>query len=81
MRCGAVDENLSEALRALRRAMAEKRGVPPSVIFSDACLREMAHEQPTTDEAFLRIKGVGQPTLQELGPRFLARIRQNNDQS
>jgi len=29
----------------------------------------------TGEEGFLRIKGVGQDRLAELGPRFLARIR------
>jgi ATP-dependent DNA helicase RecQ len=69
------DADLFEALRALRRAMAEERGVPPYVIFSDASLREMARERPTTEAEFLAIKGVGQHKLTELGPRFLARIR------
>ena len=51
------------------------RGVPPYLILSDASLREMAREMPTTEEAFLRIKGVGLHKLQEPGPRFLACIR------
>ncbi len=70
-----MDGGLFEALRALRRAMAEERGIPPYLIFSDASLRDMARERPTTEDAFLRIKGVGQHKLTELGPRFLARIR------
>ena len=37
----------------------------------------MARERPTTEDAFLSIKGVGQHKLQELGPRFLACIRQH----
>jgi ATP-dependent DNA helicase RecQ len=75
---GAVetsDEDLFEALRILRRTMAEERGIPPYLIFSDASLRQMAHERPTTQEAFLEVKGVGLRKLQELGPRFLACIR------
>jgi ATP-dependent DNA helicase RecQ len=55
--------------------MAEARGIPPSLTFSDARLREMARERPTTEEAFLRIKGVGQHKPAEPGPHFLARIR------
>jgi ATP-dependent DNA helicase RecQ len=74
---GASDEALFEALRALRRTMAEERGIPPYLIFSDASLREMARERPTDNEAFLQIKGVGLRKLQELGPRFLARIREH----
>jgi ATP-dependent DNA helicase RecQ len=69
------DADLFEVLRALRRAMAEERGIPPYLIFNDASLREMARERPTTEEAFLQIKGVGLRKLQELGPRFLTSIR------
>jgi len=75
------DEDLFETLRALRRTMAEERGIPPYLIFSDASLREMARERPTTEEAFLQIKGVGLRKLQELGPRFLACIREHGDGS
>jgi ATP-dependent DNA helicase RecQ len=59
--------------------MAEERGIPPYLIFSDASLREMARERPTTGEAFLQIKGVGQRRLQEPGPRCLACIRGYGD--
>jgi ATP-dependent DNA helicase RecQ len=71
------DEDLFEVLRGLRRTMAEERGIPPYLIFSDASLREMARERPTTKDAFLQIKGVGLRKLQELGPRFLACIREH----
>jgi len=73
------DEDLFAMLRALRRSMAEERGIPPYLIFNDASLREMARERPTTKEAFLQIKGVGLRKLQELGPRFLACIRAYGD--
>ena len=74
---GTMDDDLFEVLRALRRTMAEERGIPPYLIFSDASLREMARERPTTKEAFLAIKGVGLRKLQELGPRFLSCIREH----
>ncbi len=76
---GTKDDELFETLRALRRTMAEERGIPPYLIFSDASLREMARERPTTKDAFLQIKGVGLRKLQELGPRFLASIREHGD--
>jgi len=74
---GAPEEALFQALRALRRTMAEERGIPPYLIFSDASLRAMARARPTSEQAFLAVKGVGQRKLQELGPRFLACIRQH----
>ena len=72
-----TDEELFQQLRGLRRTMAEERGIPPYLIFSDASLREMARERPTSEAAFLAIKGVGQRKLQELGPRFLACIKES----
>jgi ATP-dependent DNA helicase RecQ len=71
------DDDLFETLRTLRRTMAEERGIPPYLIFSDASLREMARERPTTKEGFLQIKGVGHRKLAELGPRFLSCIREH----
>jgi ATP-dependent DNA helicase RecQ len=76
---GAGDEDLFQALRALRRTLAKERGIPPYLIFSDASLREMARARPATEEAFLQVKGVGVRKLQELGPRFLACIRAHGD--
>jgi ATP-dependent DNA helicase RecQ len=72
---GATDEDLFQTLRILRRSMADERGIPPYLIFGDASLRQMARERPTTEAAFLAIKGVGTRKLAELGPRFLACIR------
>jgi ATP-dependent DNA helicase RecQ len=77
----ASDDELFETLRALRRTLAEERGIPPYLIFSDASLREMARARPTTEEAFLQVRGVGLRKLQELGPRFLACIREYDDRS
>ena len=67
---------LFEALRALRRTIAEERGVPPYLIFSDASLRDMARLRPRTLEQFLEVKGVGEWKLETFGERFLALIRQ-----
>jgi ATP-dependent DNA helicase RecQ len=66
---------LFEALRGLRRTLAEERGVPPYVIFSDASLRDMARLRPTTLEQFREVKGVGEWKLQTFGERFVAAIR------
>jgi ATP-dependent DNA helicase RecQ len=72
---GAYDRVLFEALRGLRRTIAEERGVPPYLIFSDASLRDMARLRPTTLEQFRDVKGVGDWKLETFGDRFLAVIR------
>jgi ATP-dependent DNA helicase RecQ len=70
------DQAVFEALRSLRRAIAEERGVPPYLIFSDASLRDMARVRPLTLEAFREIKGVGDWKLETFGERFVAAVRQ-----
>jgi len=71
---GPDDRELFEALRRLRRELAEARGVPPYVVFSDATLREMVRLRPGTREEFLGVKGVGEWKCEEFGARFLAAI-------
>ena len=73
---GAYDRVLFEALRGLRRTIAEERGVPPYLVFSDASLRDMARLQPRTREAMLEVKGVGEWKFATFGERFLRLIRE-----
>jgi ATP-dependent DNA helicase RecQ len=70
----ACDETLFETLRALRKRLADERGVPPYIVFSDVSLRQMARVYPTTHAEFARISGVGQRKLEEFGDLFLAEI-------
>jgi ATP-dependent DNA helicase RecQ len=72
----ARDPLLFERLRSLRRSIAEERGVPPYLIFSDASLRDMVQRHPTTPEEFLEVKGVGEWKSQAFGERFLALLGQ-----
>jgi len=72
----APDPLLFERLRSLRRTIAEERGVPPYLIFSDASLRDMVRRHPTTREELLEVKGVGEWKSQAFGERFLALLRQ-----
>ncbi|MCA9285956.1 MAG: DNA helicase RecQ [Phycisphaerales bacterium] len=66
-----VDRDLFEAMRALRRDIAEAKGVPPYVVFGDVTLRELAARRPSTLEAMAGIKGIGKRKLADYGPRFL----------
>jgi ATP-dependent DNA helicase RecQ len=68
------DEALFEKLRALRKQLADERGVPPYIVFSDVALRQMARYYPGTDGEFSRISGVGDRKLREYGQVFLAEI-------
>jgi ATP-dependent DNA helicase RecQ len=68
------DEGLFEALRALRKSLAEEQGVPPYVVFGDATLVEMAQRKPSSDEELMMITGVGEKKLQRYGTDFLYTI-------
>jgi len=70
----SCDEALFEQLRLLRKSLADARGVPSYIIFSDVSLRQMARDYPGTLEEFARISGVGQKKLAEFGPIFLDEI-------
>src|SRR5213083_1426464 len=76
-RIGAIacDESLFERLRALRRQLADERGVPAYIIFSDVSLREMARNYPTNSTEFRRIPGVGEQKLKNFGGPFLSAIK------
>ena len=69
------DGELFEELRALRREIADAKGVPPFVVFGDVSLLQMAAAYPQTTESFSQISGVGQVKLEEYGERFLRVIR------
>ncbi len=68
-------DELFEKLRALRKQMAQKKGIPPYLIFSDASLEEMAATKPSTVEDFLDISGVGKKKLQDYGKPFMKVIQ------
>jgi ATP-dependent DNA helicase RecQ len=69
-----ADQALFDALRSLRRQLAQEAGVPPYVVFTDATLRAMAASRPMSTPAMARIPGVGAVKLQSWGPAFLAVI-------
>jgi ATP-dependent DNA helicase RecQ len=71
------DPVLFEALRRLRKELADEAGLPPYVIFSDRSLAEMAAHYPRTREEFLRIHGVGERRAESYGVPFLEAIRRH----
>jgi ATP-dependent DNA helicase RecQ len=69
-----VDSDLLDALSKLRKKLAGERQVAPFMIFSDATLREMARNRPTTPERLRLVQGVGDIKLRDFGAQFLAVI-------
>ena len=72
----SIDEELFEALRALRTDLASEQGVPPYVIFSDASLVEMAKKRPQSADTFRFINGVGEMKLERYGEKFMQVVRE-----
>ncbi|HEV3157604.1 MAG TPA: DNA helicase RecQ [Candidatus Baltobacteraceae bacterium] len=70
----AEDQILFARLRALRRRLADEHDVPAYIVFSDATLRAMARERPSSLAAMRRVSGVGDRKLAEYGEVFLAEI-------
>ena len=66
-----ADQPLWDALRALRKSLAEAHGVPPYVVFHDATLREMVSARPRNRQEMLAISGIGDSKLERFGEDFL----------
>ncbi len=75
----SADEALFLALRALRKRLADEKGVPAYVIFGDTALKQMAAFQPRTEAELLAISGVGPKKLAQYGEAFLDLIRRMAD--
>lgn len=71
----AYDVALFQALKNLRKELANDTNVAPFIIFSDASLIEMATYMPDTDHEFLAISGVGERKLARFGTEFMYLIR------
>ncbi|MGO1691837.1 MAG: DNA helicase RecQ [Marinobacter sp.] len=63
-----------QALRACRKELAEKQGVPPYVIFHDTTLFDMLERKPQTLDELAGVSGVGAAKLEKYGETFLAAI-------
>ena len=68
------DSSLFERLRALRKRLADERGVPAYVVFSDKTLQDMAARSPRTRDELLDVHGVGEKKLEQYGEVFLAEL-------
>jgi ATP-dependent DNA helicase RecQ len=70
-----TDDRLMEALRRLRKELAQQEKTPAYIVFSDASLLDMVHKKPLTTDAFAAVKGVGEMKLKKYGQLFVTLIR------
>ena len=73
-------EGLFQALRALRKEIADEQNVPPFVVFADTSLRAMAERRPHTLALFARTPGVGESKLRAYGQAFTEAIHNYCDE-
>ncbi len=70
-----VVNSLFETLRRLRAEIAKEEEVPAYVVFSDAALRQMETDKPTTEQELIAIDGVGKAKLEKYGSQFIEAIK------
>ncbi len=71
----AGDEPTFQALRALRKRLADRDRVPAYIVFSDRTLREMAVRRPRSTEELMTVPGVGPVKLEKYGAEFLEALQ------
>lgn len=68
------DETLFEALRVLRRKLAEEQAVPAYIVLSDKVLHLISSARPRTIEDFGLISGIGDFKKEKYGKDFVSLI-------
>jgi superfamily II DNA helicase RecQ len=70
------EADLFERLKAWRRLIANRQGLPPYMIFHDKTLWAVAMSKPTTSEELLALRGVGRGHVDKYGPEILELVGQ-----
>ncbi len=73
----AVDPELFNMLKDLRKRIAQKLGIPPYVIFQDVSLEAMATTYPITMDELQNIQGVGAGKAKRYGNDFVQLIKKH----
>lgn len=68
---GEASLELLDQLKTLRKKLADEKGVPAYLVFSDAVLLQMVAERPQTEEAMLQLNGIGPKKLAAYAHHFL----------
>lgn len=71
----AGHKELFEALRALRKKLADAQGFPPYIVMSDKVLQNLCEVRPQTVEAFGLVSGIGDFKKEKYGNEFVEVIR------
>lgn len=71
----SYDKALFELLKALRKNIGKKKGLPPYVIFQEPSLEEMATTYPTSEQELAKVNGVGMGKVMKFGRPFIDLIK------
>ncbi|RCH56251.1 DNA helicase RecQ [Mucilaginibacter hurinus] len=72
---GALDTELLQMLKDLRKKIAKQKVLPPFVIFQDPSLEEMCTHYPVTTDELKQISGVGTGKAMKFGAPFIELIK------
>ena len=75
----ALDTQLLQMLKDLRKKLAKQKGLPPFVIFQDPSLEEMCTHYPINNEELKHISGVGAGKALKFGKPFIDLIQKYVD--
>lgn len=73
------NEDLFEALRELRKRLADEEALPAYIVLSDKVLHLLSTSRPTTIEEFGNISGIGEYKKKKYGKEFVDLIRKFSD--
>ncbi|MGY6647424.1 RecQ family ATP-dependent DNA helicase [Wenyingzhuangia sp. IMCC45574] len=66
-----TDDQLMKLLKALRKDVGKKKGIPPYAVFQDPSLEDMTLKYPTSMEELANIHGVGDGKARKFGKAFV----------
>ncbi|WP_276362827.1 DNA helicase RecQ [Daejeonella sp. H1SJ63] len=72
---GALDTQLLQMLKDLRKKIAKQKSLPPFVVFQDPSLDEMCTHYPVSVEELKQIQGVGSGKAMKFGQPFIELIK------
>jgi len=70
-----LQDELYELLRQLRKELAQAKGIPPYIVFTDATLEDLAKKKPKSDIELEQVHGFGERKVQLYGAPILELIR------
>ncbi len=76
-----VDNQLLNALKAMRQRLAKEQNVPAYVILHDKTLKDIAQQKPTSKEALLTMHGIGQAKLDRYGDKVLEVLEAHHEEN